>query len=65
MVFQILPNQWLVSAPEKFTSVLECEKSHDTVIVNPISTITIDPGSKLQLKLHLIQPDQSTIAIPN
>jgi len=57
MVFQIGPNQWLVSAPEKFASVLQFEKSHETIIVNMISTITVDPGCKLQFKLHLIQPD--------
>jgi hypothetical protein len=57
MVFQIGPNQWLVSAPEKFASVMQCEKSHETIIVNLISTVTVKPGYKLQLKAYLIQPD--------
>jgi len=56
-VFQTGPTQWLVSAPKKFASIIQCEKSHETVIINPISTITVEPGCKLQLKLHLIQPD--------
>jgi hypothetical protein len=44
MVFQIGPNQWLVSAPEKFASVLQFEKSHETIIVNMISPsqLTLD-----------------------
>jgi len=29
----------------------------ENFIINPVSTITINPGCKLQLKLHLIQPD--------
>jgi len=48
-VFQIGPNQWLM-----FASVLKCEKSHETIIVNLISTTTVEPGCKLQLKSHLI-----------
>jgi len=46
-----------VSAPEKFVSIIQCEKSHETIIINPISTITVEPGCKLKLKMHLIQPD--------
>ncbi len=56
-VFQTGPTQWLVSAPEQFASIIQCERSHETIIINPISTITVEPGCKLQLKSHLIQPD--------
>ena len=56
-VFQTGPTQWLVSAPQQFASVLQCEKSHETIIINPVSTINVNPGCKLQLKAHLIQPD--------
>jgi len=57
MIFQTGPIQWLVSAPEQFASIIQCEKSHETIIINPISTITVKPVCKLQLKLHLIQTD--------
>ena len=30
-VFQTGPSQWLVSAPQTFSSVIQCEKSHDTI----------------------------------
>jgi len=56
-VFQTGPSQWLVSAPETFSSVLQCEKSHETIFVKPISSITVNPGCKLYLKSHVIQPD--------
>ncbi len=56
-VFQTGPTQWLVSAPQQFASIIQCEKSHETIIINPVSTITVKPGCKLQLKAHLIQPD--------
>jgi hypothetical protein len=56
-VFQTGPSQWLVSAPQKFSSVLQCEKSHDTIFIQPISTITVNPGCKLYLNSHVIQPD--------
>ena len=56
-VFQTGPSQWLVSAPKKFSSVLQCEKSHDTIFIQPISTITVNPGCKLYLNSHVIQPD--------
>jgi len=46
-----------VSAPEQFASIIQCERSHETIIIIPISTITVEPGCKLQLKSHLIQPD--------
>ena len=56
-VFQTGPSQWLVSAPQTFSSVMQCEKSHDTIFIKPISSITVDPGCKLYLKSHVIQPD--------
>lgn len=56
-VFQTAPSQWLVSAPETFSSVLQCEKSHETIFIKPISSITVEPGCKLYLKSHVIQPD--------
>ena len=56
-VFQTGPTQWLVSAPQQFASIIQCERSHETIIINPVSTITVNPGCKLQLKAHLIQPD--------
>ncbi len=56
-VFQTGPTQWLVSAPEQFASIIQCEMLHETIIINLISTITVKPGCKLQLKSHLIQPD--------
>ena len=56
-VFQTGPSQWLVSAPETFSSVLQCERSHETIFVKPISSITVNPGCKLYLKSHVIQPD--------
>jgi hypothetical protein len=56
-VFQTGPSQWLVLAPETFSLVLQCEKSHVTIFVKPISSITVNPGCKLYLKSHVIQPD--------
>jgi len=56
-VFQTGPTQWLVSVPEQFASIIQFERSHETIIINPISTITVKPGCKFQLKSHLIQPD--------
>jgi len=56
-VFQTGPTQWLVSAPQQFASIIQCERSHNAIIINPVSTITVNPGCKLQLKAHLIQPD--------
>jgi len=56
-VFQTGPSQWLVSAPETFSSVLQCERSHETIFVKPISSITVNPGCKLYLNSHVIQPD--------
>ena len=56
-VFQTGPNEWLVSAPQPFSSVMQCEKEHDTIFVKTISTITVKPGCKLYLKSHVIQPD--------
>ena len=56
-VFQTGPSQWLVSAPQTFSSVMQCEKSHDTIFIKPISSITVNPGCKLYLKSHVIQPD--------
>ena len=35
-VFQTGPSQWLVSAPQTFSSVMQCEKSHDTIFIKPI-----------------------------
>jgi hypothetical protein len=58
-VFQTGPSQWLVSAPQTFSSVMQCEKSHDTIFIKPISSITVDPGCKLYLKSHVIQPDSN------
>jgi len=55
--FQTGPTQWLVSAQEKLASIIQCEKLHETIIINQISTITVEPGCKVQLKWHLIQPD--------
>jgi hypothetical protein len=58
-VFQTGPSQWLVSAPQTFSSVMQCEKSHDTIFIKPISSITVNPGCKLYLKSHVIQPDSN------
>jgi hypothetical protein len=58
-VFQTGPLQCLVSAPETFSSVLQCEKSHETIFIKPISSITVNPGCKLYLKFHVIQPDNN------
>ena len=55
-VFQTGPSQWLVLAPQTFFSVMQCEKSHDTIFIKPISSITVNPGCKLYLKSHVIQP---------
>jgi len=46
-----------MSAPKQFVSIIQCEKSHETIIINPSSTITVEPGCKLHLKLYLIPPD--------
>jgi hypothetical protein len=59
-VLQTGPTQWLVSAPQQFASIIQCKRSHET--------ITVNPGCKLQLKAHLIQPDtnqQSQFQIRN
>ena len=56
-VFQTGPSEWLVSAPQTFSSVMQCEKTHETVFIKPISTITVQPGCKIYLKSHVIQPD--------
>ena len=56
-VFQTGPTQWLVSAPDTFTSVMQCEKSHETIFIKPLSSITVNPGCKLRLRSHVIQPD--------
>jgi hypothetical protein len=56
-VFQTGPTQWLVSTPEKFSSVMQCEKDHETIFINQISSIEVKPGCKLYLKSHVIQPD--------
>ncbi len=49
-VFQTGPSQWLVSGPETFSLGLQCEKSHETIFVKHISSITVNPGCKLYLK---------------
>jgi hypothetical protein len=56
-VFQTGPTQWLVSTPEKFSTVMQCEKEHETIFINPVSSISVKPGCKLFLKSHVIQPD--------
>ena len=56
-VFQTGPSEWLVSAPQTFSSVMQCEKTHETVFIKPISSITVQPGCKIYLKSHVIQPD--------
>ena len=42
-VFQTGPTQWLVSAPQQFSSIIQCERSHETIIINLVSTITVNP----------------------
>ena len=64
-VFQTGPSQWLVSAPQTFSSVMQCEKSHDTIFIKPISSITVDPGCKLYLKSHVIQHSRFAITHGN
>jgi hypothetical protein len=32
-------------------------KSHETIFVKPISSISVNPGCKIYLKSHVIQPD--------
>ena len=36
---------------------MQCEKTHETVFIKPISSITVQPGCKIYLKSHVIQPD--------
>ena len=55
-VLMISSNQWIISAPEPFSTVVKCNKEFSTINLKSLSKVTVPEGCTMHLKTHVIHP---------
>jgi len=56
-VFRLAHNKWAIATQKQFTAHQVCGKDIKPVTVGPGTTITLEPGCKIQLKSHIQTAD--------
>ena len=55
LVFRIGSNDWIISSPSTFSTVVKCPDSFQTIQIKPFSVVNVPYGCTLNLKTHIIQ----------
>jgi hypothetical protein len=56
-VFRLAHNKWAIATQKQFTTYQVCGKNRKYVVVGPGTTITLEPGCKIQLQSHILIAD--------
>jgi len=56
-VFRLAHNKWAIATQKQFTTHQVCGKDRKPVTVGPGTTITLEPGCKIQLQSHIMTAD--------
>jgi len=56
-VFRLAHNKWAIATQKQFTTHQVCGKNRKPASVGPGTTITLEPGCKIQLQSHILTAD--------
>ena len=55
LVFPIGSNEWIISSPSTFSTVVTCPDSFQPIQIEPFSVVNVPDGCTLNLKSHIIK----------